>query len=98
MSANTDTIRYYVGDTSDLDGMSREEVETITFETDYEAEDAFRYLLDESYGYVQVAGFEYATSEILKEVDPVAWRVMLADEVAEVDLSDYPSEESDEEA
>jgi len=35
--------------------------------------------LDEAYGTVKVCGYEYDTSQILKEVDPTAYRCGFAD-------------------
>ena len=40
MSANTDMTRYYVGDTSELEGMSRVEMEERSYGDRYEAEEA----------------------------------------------------------
>ena len=97
MSANTDMTRYYVGDTSELEGMSYAEVEEVTHELLDEAEEAVVDLIDEIYGNVSIAGLEYAASHALRSVDPTAWRVLLADQIAEVDMSDYPEEEPDEE-
>lgn len=97
MSANTDMTRYYVGDTSELEGMSYAEVEEVTHTFRDEAEDDVADLIDEIYGNVSIAGLEYAASYALRSVDPTAWRVLLADYIAEVDMSDYPDEEPDEE-
>ena len=36
-------------------------------------------MLDECYGTVTIAGYEYATSLALKELDPVAYRCGMAD-------------------
>ncbi len=47
--------------------------------TDYEMEQHYIEMLDEVYGMVTVAGYQYETSRLLKEVDPIAYRVGLAD-------------------
>ena len=47
--------------------------------TDYELEQHFNEMLDESYGMVKIAGYEYETSYALKECDPIAYRVGLSD-------------------
>ena len=46
---------------------------------DYEIEQDYKDMLDEVYGTVKIAGFEYATSYALKECDPIAYRVGLSD-------------------
>ena len=47
--------------------------------TDWEMEQRYISMLDDTYGVVTVAGYQYETSRLLKEVDPVAYRVGLAD-------------------
>lgn len=47
--------------------------------TDYELEQAYDEMLDETYGLVTVAGYQYETSRLLKEVDPIAYSVGLSD-------------------
>lgn len=47
--------------------------------TEYEIEESYAMMLDETYGVVSVAGYEYDTSRLLKEVDPIAYRVGLSD-------------------
>ena len=57
--------------------------------TDYEIEESYKMMLDDVYGTVMIAGYEYDTSRALYELDPIAYRV---------GLSDYESElEQDEE-
>ena len=46
---------------------------------DYELEEQYKEMLDECYGTVKVAGMEYDTSRALYELDPIAYRVGLAD-------------------
>ena len=96
MNENTDMIRYCLGDTSDLDGMTREEVEEVTYRHRSDAEEALEENIDDACGNVTILGLEYTTSETLKSVDPIAWRCILSEEIAEVDLNDYPSEDTDE--
>ena len=47
--------------------------------TDYEIEQAYCDALDESYGTVKIAGYEYNTSQALREIDPIAYSVGLSD-------------------
>ena len=47
--------------------------------TEYECEEMYNESLDENYGVVEVAGMKYYTSRVLKDTDPVAWRVGLSD-------------------
>lgn len=42
-------------------------------------EDLFDDYLDEAFGDVKVAGYEYPTSRALKELDPTAYRCGMAD-------------------
>ena len=46
---------------------------------DYELETRYDEMLDEIYGTVSVAGYEYDTSQVLREVDPIAHRVGFSD-------------------
>lgn len=41
---------------------------------DYELEEQYKAMLDEVYGTVKVAGYEYETSRTLQEIDPIAYR------------------------
>jgi hypothetical protein len=42
-------------------------------------EDQFNEWLDEIYGTINIGGLEYSTSQALKAVDPIAYRVMMSD-------------------
>ena len=42
---------------------------------EYELAQQFDEFLDEVYGTVKIAGYEYNTSQALKEVDPIAYSV-----------------------
>lgn len=44
--------------------------------------------LDEIYGDVEIAGFTYCTSEALREVDPIAYKVGISDYVSSM-YDDY---------
>ena len=46
--------------------------------TEYEIVDAYNDMLDDAFGLVSVAGYLYKTSRLLKEVDPIAWKVGLS--------------------
>jgi len=47
--------------------------------TDYEIEESYKMMLDDVYGTVMIAGYEYDTSRALYECDPIAYRVGLSD-------------------
>lgn len=42
---------------------------------DYELEELYKEMLDDCYEPVKIAGYEYAVSQALYEVDPIAYRV-----------------------
>ena len=44
-----------------------------------EAEEWFNEFLDECYGEISVCGYEYPASQVLRRVDPVAYRTSLLD-------------------
>jgi hypothetical protein len=46
---------------------------------DYQIEESYKEMLDDAYGTVTIAGYEYQTSYALKECDPIAYRVGLSD-------------------
>jgi hypothetical protein len=46
---------------------------------DYEIEESYKSTLDDVYGTVTIAGYEYDTSRALYECDPIAYRVGLSD-------------------
>ena len=76
-------------DLSDLDGMTRGEVDGITVE-DWERDDALADMIDDIYPAVEVAGTIFVPSDIIQSCDPAMWRTMVADEFNDVDLDDYP--------
>jgi hypothetical protein len=45
----------------------------------YELEQAYDEMLNDVYGTVIIAGYEYDTSQALKEVDPIAYSVGIND-------------------
>ena len=45
----------------------------------YELEQAYDEMLNDVYGTVKIAGYEYDTSRALKEVDPIAYSVGMND-------------------
>lgn len=49
-----------------------EDHETIV--NDYELESAYDEMLNDVYGVVNVAGYEYEAARVLKEIDPTAYR------------------------
>jgi hypothetical protein len=53
---------------------------------EYEIEESYKMMLDDVYGTVTIAGYQYETSYALKECDPIAYGV---------GLSDYSSEFED---
>lgn len=92
----SDTIRYYIGDPRDLDGLLREEVAAKTFESFAETEDLADELIDEIYPPIELLGVEYDYSTVLYQVDSIAYKQLLQELVAEVDLEDYLDEEVEE--
>ncbi|MGV2479765.1 UNVERIFIED_CONTAM: hypothetical protein IGO34_23300 [Salmonella enterica subsp. enterica serovar Weltevreden] len=50
---------------------------------EFDPEDRFDEMLDELYESITVAGIEFEPSRILKECDPIAYRVYLYDEESE---------------
>ena len=55
--------------------------------TDYEIEESYKSMLDDVYGTVIIAGYEYDTSRALYECDPIAYRVGLSDYSSEFNCS-----------
>ncbi len=47
--------------------------------TQYELEEAYDEMLNDVYGTVIIAGYEYDTAQALKEVDPIAYSVGMND-------------------
>lgn len=50
--------------------------------TNRELEQMYCDMLDEVYGTVKIAGYEYETSKALADIDPVAFRCGLADYIS----------------
>ena len=64
--------------------------------SDYELEERYVEILDDAYGMVNIAGYEYAASQVLQDVDPIAFRVGLADYTSEFEecFSEHEDEEN----
>lgn len=92
----SDTIRYYIGDPRDLDGLLREEVKEKTVERLAETEELADELIDEIYPPVELLGVEYDYSAVLYRVDTIAYDQLVQELVAEVNLEDYLDEEVEE--
>jgi hypothetical protein len=56
--------------------------------TSWELEQAYNEMLDEVYGTVNIAGYEYDTSKALKEIDPIAYRVGMNDYESQLEQED----------
>ena len=84
--------RYYLGDPSDLDGLTREEVIDLT-DADYaDYEDRYEELITEVYDTVSIGELTWDAGRVLRELDPIAFQCGLADQTCEIDLDDYPSD------
>lgn len=55
---------------------------------DYEIEQRYQEMLDECYPVVNIAGYEYGVSYALQNLDPIAYRVGLADYSATQECND----------
>ena len=88
-------MRYYFGDPSDLDGLTRAEVIDLT-DADYaDCEDRYEELITEVYDTVSIGELTWEAGRVLRKLDPIAFRCGVADETAEIDLNDYPSDDED---
>ena len=76
-------------DLSELDGMTRGEVDGSTVE-DWERDDVMAALVNDAYPAVEVAGTIFVPADIIQSCDPTMWRMMVADGFNDVDLDDYP--------
>ena len=90
MSENTDTIRYYIGDAMDLDGLTRDQVIEVTDEYYWECEDRYEETLSEVYGEMKLGPFTWDAGRVIREMDPIAFGCGVSEEICEVDLNDYP--------
>ena len=93
MSDIHDTRRFYVGDIDDLDGLTRSEVEDMTFEYYFQAKDHVEEFLTEVYDTFNIGEMVFEAGDILRNCDPIAFRCTVSDMTAEVDLLDYPEDE-----
>ena len=81
-------------DLSDLESMTRDEVDDITVE-DWERDDVMSELINDAFPSVEVAGYTFDPADVIKSCDPTMWRMMVADEFNDVDLDDYRDEDED---
>ena len=51
--------------------------------SEYDLEEQYAEMLDDVYGVANIAGYEYETSDALKALDPIAFRVGFADYTSE---------------
>ena len=86
MNENTDTTRYYFGDASDLEGLTREEVIDVTDEHYEDCEDRYEELITEVWGEITLGSFTWGAGRVLREMDPIAFRCGVSDETCEIDL------------
>ena len=56
--------------------------------TQYEIMEAYDEMLNDVYGTVIIAGYEYDTAQALKEVDPIAYSVGMNDYESSLEESD----------
>jgi len=61
--------------------------------TDYEIEESYKMMLDDVYGTVMIAGYEYDTSRALYELDPIAYRVGLSDYESQLEQDEEDEED-----
>lgn len=64
---------------------------------EHEAKEQYNEFLDEAYGEVDVAGYSYMTSQLLEEVDPIAWREGFLDWLDSENLTTDEDESEEEE-
>ena len=64
---------------------------------EYEAVDLYEDMLDECFEDVQIAGMSYTTSNALKNVDPIAYRVGMSDWLDSENITTDESEADEEE-
>ena len=97
LEGDMDNIRYYFGDASDLDGLTREEVIDVTDGHYQHCGDRYEEMITEIYGEVTLGNFTWEAGRVLREMDPVAFRCGVADETHEIDIDDYPTGDDDDE-
>lgn len=57
--------------------------------SDYEIEESYKEMLDDAYGIIKIGYGEYWASAVLKECDPIAYRIGLSE------YEDYLAEEEE---
>lgn len=86
----SDNIRFYVGDPVDLAGLTRSEVEDLTVEYYWQAEDAVEDYISGLHETLEVFGELYEVGTILRRTDPFVFDEQVKDRTTKVDLSFYP--------
>ena len=56
--------------------------------TSWELEEMYNDMLDDVYGTVNIAGYEYSTSQALKAIDPIAYSVGMNDYESQLEEED----------
>ena len=87
--------RYYFGDPSDLDGLTREQVIDLTDADRRGGADRFEEMITEIYEPVSIGELTWDAGRVLRELDPIAFRCGVADLTCEIDLNDYPADEDE---
>ena len=85
----SDNTRFYVGHPDDLEGLTRSEVEDMTFEYYWQAEEHVEEYLNEI---LDIGHGSYGAGEVMRKCDPIAFRCTMSDMTAEIDLTDYPED------
>lgn len=93
----SDTMRYYFGDPSDFDGLTRAEVIDLTDADTVDYADRHEELITEVYGTVSIGELTWDAGRVLRKLDPIAFRCGVSDETSEIDLNDYPSDDEEDE-
>ena len=89
--------RYYFGDQSDLDGLTRAEVIDLTNADYADCADRYEELITLLYDTVSIGELTWDAGRVLRELDPIAFRCGVVDLTCEIDLNDYPSDEDEDE-
>jgi len=62
---------------------------------DYEIEEQYKEMLDDAYGIIKIGYGEYWASTVLKECDPIAYRIGLSEYEDEIREEEADDEEQD---
>ena len=63
---------------------------------DYEIEEAFKEMLDDAYGIIKIGYGEYWASTVLKECDPIAYRIGLSEYEDEIREEEEEADDDEE--